>query len=228
MAIEHYQRQLGFNSIPVIHPAIFADDCSGSFNYEADGHGDDWVAQYHPDAALVQMNGIILQTRATEPAENDRVYLMKRLWLDPERLLRLQIVFKTPMAKPEMRITFALVWGDGEQNHHAGIHYESVDSHVDYVSGGNWGLWTYTELPDVIAAVRPEIWNKLDFDIDLTADTYHRLHTNQHARDMSEIPLVIEGGKFDRYLYFLVFLWATTAFQQTLYLDQVLLTPENG
>jgi len=227
MPIEHYQRQIGFNTVPVIHPCVFADDCSGTFTYRSGGTGTDYQAEYDPSAALVQQNGILLKTRATTPAIGDEVYIHKELWLPALRLLRLQLAFRQPEPTGHFQCTAALVWGDGTKRYDAGIHTDVSDAHVDYVSGGTLGLWTYTELDGIIAQLAYGAWNHIDLSIDLSRHEYGLLHFNQFVRDLRGVPLPSTAAPGEWLLRLYLYLWSTTASQETLNSDQILISPEN-
>lgn len=226
MPQEHYHRVHGFSTIPVIHPALFFDDCSGTMNWLKSGTGADYSVQYDPLAAFVQTNGLMLKTRETNPAEEDIVNAYRRLWLPPRGVLRLQAMFSFIVETPPEIIQFIITWNDGEVAHDAGIAIWATYGGVAYLSGYQAGDFVWTSIPDWKASIIDGAWSNIDFSINLDTGFYHRIQLNEHVLDGTQIPIHTHDLLLEKHLHLLLKLKAFTAAQASAYVDQILLTQE--
>lgn len=227
MPEENYRRVHPFCRIPVIHPALLFDDCESTFIWRSFGTGADFVAEHDPSAAHVQTNGILLQTKATDPAENDKVTIYRTLWLPPQKLLRLQVCFNTIAAEPSARLHTILVWYDGADKHYSGLRFNTADGSVEYLSGYDAGGAIWTAFTDWEYVYEGEGWNKLDLSVNIDTLMYHLIHVNEHVLDGSAIPLSPYEAVVSKYLHLEFVLETLAATQAEAWIDQVLLTPEN-
>lgn len=227
MPIERYARVLGFNHLPVIHPALLFDDCESTFLWRTYGTGEDWTAEYDPTAAHVQTNGILLKTKATTPAIDDDVHIYRTLWLPPQKLLRIQACFNTIAAAPSAQLHVLLVWYDGTEKHYSGLRFLTASGAVQYLSGYTDPDLTWTPISGWEYVYEGIGWNKLDLSVNIDTLRYHLIHANEHVLDGSAIPLTDVTAAVSKYLHIEFVLQTLIATQAVAYLDQVLLTPEN-
>jgi len=223
MPIEHYVRTLGLGHVPVIHPAIFYDDCQGAFNYIIEGTGDSYAASYEAEAAMVGKLGLRLETRTINQAINDYVQITKRLHLSPTKLLRIQFVFTHYAATPSSELIIYLHWFTGEQEYLAGLTFQQSVAAVLY-----WGAApAWVAIPDVTYIKGPLSWNSVDLTIDLANNLYSHLLLNEYALDLKAFAIPFQADPAEPKRADLAFSFKTTvADTARLYLDQILITPE--
>ena len=227
MPIERYARVLSFNRVPVIHPALLFDDCESTFLWRSFGDGADWTAEFDPTAAHVQTNGILLKTRATAPAVDDKVTVYRTLWLPPQKLLRIQACFNTIAAAPNAQLHVIMTWYDGTEKHYAGLRFKTAAGAVEYLSGYDDPNLTWTAITGWEYVYEGIGWNKLDLSVNIASLRYHLIHVDEQVLDGSAIPLTDVTAAVSKYLHIEFVLQTLVATQAVAYLDQVLLTPEN-
>jgi len=227
MAEEHYTRLHPFSRIPVIHPALLYDNGEGRFTWKSSGTGLDWTAAHNPIAAHVGTNGILLKTRQTGPSAADLVKITRKLWLPPQKVVRLQVSFNTTAADPEAVLWILIAWHDGTLRHYAGVLFRSLTGAVAYVSGFDGADLEWTWPPDWEYVYEGAGWNKLDLSVNIRALKYHLIHVNEHVLDASAIPLSEVPGAVGKHLYIEFCRQTGVNTQAVAYLDEILLTPEN-
>jgi len=227
MPDDEYQRTLPLARVPIIYPAVFADDCAGTFTYRVNGTGADYVAEYDPTAALVGLNGILLKTKETSPTADDFVRLAKGLWLPPHRRLRLQAAFQMHQPPTSGELTFAITWADGQTRHEAGIMADQYAKTISYISGGSVGSWTHTINHDIDYCEEAEALNKIDLTLYLDEGTYGAIRCNEQTRDLSGIALHSAAAPTAYYLDFYLQLLLPGAAQLNAWIDQILISAEN-
>lgn len=227
MSQEHYQRAHGFSAIPVIHPALFFDDCSGTFTYVSAGTGADYVAEYDPLAAHVQTNGILLKTRETTPADADEVAIYRRLWLPPRGVLRLQLMFSLLSYAPTRYLDIVLTWNNNDVAHDAGLRVKGSNGICYYITGYAAGEFTWTAIPNWKAGIIDHAWNKIDLSVNLDTDFHHKIQLNEHVLDGRDIPVHTHDLVMEKHMHLYMRLRSGAAVQVTAYLDQILLTQES-
>jgi len=226
MSQEHYQRTHGFSTIPVIHPALFFDDCSGTMNWLSSGTGADYSVEYDPAAAFVQTNGLIIKTRTTTPAIGDVVNAYRKLWLPPLGILRLQAMFSLLTDAPDQNLDFIIFWYDGTTMHTAGLRFVASTGAIYRPTGYTAPDITWTLIPDRTIPVGDDHWNKLDLSFNPLTDFYHKIEVNQYPLDGSAIPVHTRDVVLTKHLYLLIRTTTVAAAQVTAYIDQILLTQE--
>jgi len=226
MPQEHYQRAHAFSTIPIIHPALFFDDSSGTFNWIPCAEGDDYTAEYDPVAAFVQLNGILLKTKLTTPAINDYVQIERHLWLPPLGILRLQVMFCLLSYRPYQKIELILIWYDKLSQHAAGLQLMGHTDAVGYLTGYSVPNFSYTTIPYLRLTHGSNLWNKVDLSVNPLTDTYHRIQVNERVLDGSPYPIFVEATAVPQELMLLIKTTTLEAVQATAYIDQILLTQE--
>jgi len=226
MPQEHYLRTHGFSTIPVIHPALFFDDCSGTMNWLSSGTGAEYSVEYDPAAAFVQTNGLIIKTRATTPAIGDVVNAYRKLWLPPLGILRLQAMFSLLTDAPDQNLDFIIFWYDGTTVHTAALRFTASTGAVYRATGYAAPDITWTIIPELSIPVGDDHWNKLDLSFNPLTDRYHKIEVNENVLDGSNIAIHTRDVAMTPFVYLLLRTTAVAAAQVTAYIDQILLTQE--
>lgn len=220
---ERYRRVHLFNRIPILYPAIFYDDCSGTYRYQNTGDGADFSSEYLTSAAFIGTNGIQMRTRTTNPAADDYVTLSKTLHLPPSKLIRLQLSAMNPLTSPNLHLIASLHWYDGTNVYMCRIRLTMADEKVYYCSG--WApVYTDTGLHWYHEAYA---WNRLDISANINEGKFHRLTVNEQTLDMSAISLPSTASGLTPHLMFQVSVITAANARATAYFDQFLLTGEN-
>jgi len=227
MPQDQYQRTFPLCRVPTIHPTIFYDDCNGTWNWTITSFGASHTAEYDPSAALVGLNGILLQTDGTAPQINDFVGITRTLWLPPNEQLRLQLGFNTLADSPDAYLAMLIHWFTGVTHYLGGIQVRTGNSGVYYASAIVAGTITWTLLTDIDYETLENAWNRLDFSLDLRARIYHRININEQIVPVTELDFPQEADAAGKALQILILLQTLDEAQATAYIDHVLLTPEN-
>lgn len=227
MPIEHYQRTYPLCTVPLMHPVLLYDDCNGTWNWDTTVFGTNPTYEYDPIAALVGLNGILLKTPATEPTELQFAGFSRDIWLPPLEQVRLQVCFNLLADSPAHQLDMILHWFTGVRHYLGGIRVLSASGVIKYASSVAAGTITWTTIPDWLAQNADNSWNKLDFSIDLNLLRYHRINVNEYVMDGADLTFPAEDSDLGKYLEPLFMLQTLEANQATVYLDQVLITPEN-
>lgn len=227
MPEENYSRVYPFSRIPIIHPCLFFDDCESTFIWRHFGEGTDHTAEHDPSAAHVQTNGILLKTRATGAAVNDKITIYRTLWLPPSQLLRLQACINTQAASPSARLHVIVVWYDGVNKNYAGLRFITATGAVEYLSGWSAPNPVWTAITDWEYVYEGVAWTKFDLSLNISKLIYHLIHVNEHVLDGSAIPLTQVLAGVSKYLHVEFVLETLAEAQAEAWIDQVLLTPEN-
>ncbi|MBA7618454.1 hypothetical protein ES703_25780 [subsurface metagenome] len=222
MPQERYLRAFAFNQIPILHPALLYDDCDGTFNWVASGDGADWVAQYDTSVPYVGTNGLLLRTRATAPAANDNVSVVKRLWLPPNHLGRVQLVVRPVTHNQDLFIQVALLWFDGVHLHTAQIRIDTNARIIRYRNAA--GTWTTIFTDALESAVGA--WNHLDFYADFAHQLYGYLTFNHETVDLTGVRVLTGMDATQIHLELVLWLEISGVVQGGCAFDQILLTSE--
>lgn len=227
MPIEHYQRGYPLCRVPVMHPVLLHDDCDGTWKWKTTFFGAEMTGEYDPVAALVGLNGILLKTDGESPAENEFAGIYRDLWLPPLEQVRLQVCFNLLADSPAHRLDLILHWFTGADHYLGGIRVLSANGVIKYASSIIAGTVQYTTIPGWLAQNADDSWNKLDLAIDLNRLAYHRISVNEYVMDGAGLTFPSEDSVLGKYLQPVFMLQTLENNQATVYLDQVLITPEN-
>lgn len=227
MPQDQYQRSFPFCRVPIIHPTIFCDDCNGTWNWTVTHFGASHTAEYDPTAALVGLNGILLETDPTAPSINDFVGITRTLWLPPNEQLRLQVAFNTLADSPDANLAMLIHWFTGVTHYLGGIQLRTGNAAVYYASAIVAGTITWTLLAGFDYQTVANAWNRLDFSADLRSRQYHRINVNEQIIPVGELLFPHEADGAGKALQILILLQTLEEAQAIAYIDQVLLTPEN-
>lgn len=222
MPQERYLRAFAFNQVPILHPVLLYDDCAGTFNWVPSGDGADWVAEYSTGVPYVGTNGLLLRTRVTAPAATDHVTVLKRLWLPPNHLGRVQLVVRPVTHNQDLFIQAALLWFDGVNLHSAQIQMDTATRVVQYRNSlGGWTPIFTNAFESAVGA-----WNHLDFYADFEHQVYGYLTFNHQTVDLTGIPVLTAIDPTQIHLELVLWLEIQGVVQGGCAFDHIILTSE--
>lgn len=222
MSLERYQRSFLFNRIPILHPAIFYDDCEGTFAYIVTADGADFYASYSTANPLVGTNCLHLKTRSTGPQINDEVMITKRLWLPPTQSGRIQLAITPQDNVNDIRIWTSLLWYDGVNLHTAQFSLNGQTKGLYYRDAAlNWIL----VFPNVYRT-QALTWTYLDFYVHFLSERYGYVACNNQVADLADIPVLSSPDATPPHLQLNLIVTTLTAARGGAAFDQILLTSE--
>jgi len=214
---------------PILHPAIFFDDASGTFNYTINATGEDYTADYDPASAFVGLKGITLKTKATTPAAGDHVWADMPLPLGPGPVFRVQLLMRTPATGSTNTITGISLSADDELNTLTvalEAHWAALKLAYQKKSNGSWAM---TEMPDSKLRIDEKQWHTLDFAFNIPTRKW--LHIILNGKTLSitaddvQATTSVNRGRFVR----LRLINSTPVAEQAVtHLDQILITTEEA
>ena len=219
---EKYQRTLPFSHAPIIWPALFYDDASGTFDWQISATAGDYLAEYSTEAVLIGTKSIKLKTRATDPAFGDLVTIYKHLPVPPRKLARIQCAFRLGDGATNGDFRLRPFFYDGTTGYSFEILCLYTDESVQYLDEDN----VYQTIPNAFWSKATPVWNSIDLSLNLNNGSYHLLRLNGRTFDLSTYPTrpfaADDTPKFIAALGIKTTIAAWTLF----YLDQLLITPE--
>lgn len=211
------------SEVPVCHPAIFWDDASGTFNYVTTGTGADYVAEYNTAAAHSGVEGIHLETRTTDPAADDYVSIVKRLWLPPTQLITLEFLWSIPNYPSEAYFFAILHWYDGAFHRTAQLRFSFTTGDVHYYD--DEAGWTPITAFDF--ANQTNTWNHVIFALNHRLNMYQFCSLNNQVWDGRAAP-IRSAVQVERPRLYLEFMLETRgAAKRYMNIDHVLVSPSN-
>jgi len=220
------KRTLPMSSVPIMHPALFHDDASGTFNYIVDATGAGYIAEYSTTNVHVGQKTIYLRTQPTTPQIGDMVSISKLLWLPPEKLLRLQVIWSPLSSSVNAYNTFYLTWLSGSRQYLAGLRSRTNTGEVWLASGFVGVAPTWTLRDDLHTPILSSAWSKLDLSVDWNTGKHHLLHFNEVALDLSDLDTPSQASVDASALFLYIIVETLQTSQASLFVDQLLLTPE--
>lgn len=215
--------------IRIIHPVLFYDDASGTFQYEVAATGADFVANYVTAAAFIRVNGLQLLTKETTPAADDEVLAQMFLSAGPGPIVRLQCVFRRGAAPSgDFTSTFRLQPDNETHILDATIEAHWSAARLAYLKKTD-GAWAMTELADSKIDPVQNSWHKLDFAINTLTEEWAYIKLDGKALAIS--PLAIEPAASigrGRIMALTLGTTAVAAAQAETNIDQLLITTEEA
>jgi len=220
---EKYANQQAIAQVPTIHPAIFADDCNGTFNYVITGNRVGYLAAYRSFAAHSGLHGILLLTPSTSPAPLDYCCIHKQLPLPAT-----------------MRLTLQLFWAYGQpidsrfgvtlnaylpNNVRYGAHLRFRHS-TGRVESYNPDLTTFN-LPDLSFCTTPLYWNHVLLAISIDPPLFTFIASNNTLLYPTDLPLLKDTHSELPHLEMVLLIETLTTSSQGARIDHVLLTADN-
>lgn len=209
--------------VPIIHPCLFFDDGSGTFNYVASGDGADYDAEYSTTYAFTGAKGIKLATRTTGPQAGDDVTIHKDLHVPPQKLVRLRFLHMQPSINPDALLYAMIYWYDGTNLNAAEIMFKTSDQKVYYAATFHAD---YTATGLVFSEVS-NVWNYVDLSINLNTGYYTSLRVNNLIADLSAVAFATSASANNSHLRLYFKVEAVGADKTYAAIDQVILTAEN-
>lgn len=223
MSQQHFDRVHSFNTIPVLHPAIFYDDCNGTFAYKVTAGPAGWVADYTLEWPYVGLKALEMHCSNVDPYVGEYVEIHKSLLQPPTQLARLQIIFCQPAGGPANFTNFTLHWRVPERVYMAQVQCDTLTKHILYAH--SWAPAFTDSGLRFNNGIR--WWNHLDLSMNLLTHRYHRLSLNGYALDLSAIPLPYAVSSYNPSLTFTIKVTNQAAVASHMLFDQILITPEN-
>jgi len=220
---EKYKIITPISRVPVCHPAIFFDDCNGTFNYAAAGDGADWTAEYNTEAAHSGLKGIRLSTKTTTPTSSDVVSISKLLWLPPTQMFTLDLLFKNIIEAEYFDITMGCTWYDGTNANIALLHFTSSDRTVGYYSGPA----AYTDIPELKFCPTWKVWNHLRASVNLQRQAWQFIEVNNNVADGRNFTIPQGVDATVAHLLLWIVVATSTAAIASIDFDHILLMPGN-
>jgi len=220
---EKYKIITPISRVPVCHPAIFYDDCNGTFNYDPAGDGADWTAEYNTQAAHSGLKGIRLATKSTSPTSGDVVSIAKHLWLPPTQMFTLEFLFANSGQLEYFDITAGCTWYDGTHDNVALIRLQSSTGRLLRYAGN-----TSYDYSDVLTFCKTAgVWNHLRMSVNLNLQSYQYIELNNNVEDSRQfaIPQGLDATIAHLMLWLLVA--TNTSTLASIDFDHILLMPGN-
>jgi len=227
MPQDQYQRTFPLSHVPAIHPALLYDDCNGTFLWKQALFGAEMTAEYDPSAALVGLNGILLKTDGISPATNEFADIYRDIWLPAEERVRMQACFNLQADSPQIAFAVILHWYTGLTHYVGGLQVNSASGIVQYASSIAAGTISWTQIAGWLCQNSDDSWNRADISINLRTLAYHRLNLNEHVIDGADLPFPSEASGLGKYMEPYFHLQTLEDNQAVVFIDQVLVTPEN-
>lgn len=208
--------------VPVCHPAIFADDSNGTFNYEATGRGPAWHAAYSDGASLACTKGTYLRTNTDVPTAGDWTQIEKKLWATPTARATLQMTMMAPSIGKSYELYIAMIFYDGTHARTAELRIDSWTRSVLLRAE----LMMWHELTALSFNPTFRMWNNLLVSCDFNAETAQYIRLNNAI--ISGAPFLLYRPLDARaaYLSFSVRIRTAVSDFADIALDQILITPD--
>ena len=212
---------------PILYPAIFFDDCSGTEPYQVSGTGEGFQASYVTEAAFVGLNGLKLQTRETGAAAGD--YAAAGIYLPANELpiIRVQFLFaRPPTTSTHFYTNLALRPDDTSFTYGSNIEIAWQAPSISYWKKTNAG-WSMSAIPGWLLQPDNHAWNHLELAINLATACYHEIKLNGQTLSIPTEPLD-PSASADRgpLLFVELRTRAAEAVQANSHFDQILVTAE--
>ena len=212
---------------PILYPAIFFDDCSGTEPYQVTGTGTGFQATYVTEAAFVGLNGLKVQTRETGAAAGDIASAKINLPANALPIIRVQLLFaRDPDTDTHFYTALWLQSDNGINSYLAKVEIAWQAPSVSYYKKAN-GTWAMAAIPGWLVQPDNHSWNHLQLAINLNTLCYHEIKLNGLTHSIPTEPLE-PGVTANRGPLLMLTLQTRTgqAVQANTHFDQILVTAE--
>jgi len=207
-------------------PAIYHDDFSGPLNWLTEGTGEGYVVEAADSAALSGQKGLLLQTRTTDPAEDDSASAGKYLFLKRRRILRVRVACQTLGTNPKSLVKIVPSFCDGTYQYHADIYLDFDQHTAGYLVPDNDGYALVYPDGWELYAGHPT-WNYVDLRINLKTKKWTSVTINEfHAEPANQL-LYRSDHVVPPYLHFVLRIEAKIGASVAAAFDQLLITAED-
>jgi len=218
----------GLHSLqPILLPAVFFDDCSGTMHYQVDGTGTDHQVDYATAAAYVGLNGLKIQTKQTTPAINDDAYAQLYMPANELPIVRLQLLMARMSGSSGTPATDVYLFNDNESFYHtAQVHIVWNPPVVSYLKKDN-GTWSLNTIDTWKVNYLDEGWNHLELAVNVDRGFYHEIVLNGKRLSIPTQPMEPDTAKaYGRHLQMRLLTTALAAERAAIMFDQILVTAE--
>lgn len=218
----------GLHSLqPILLPAIFFDDCSGTLPYQNVGTGADWQIAYVTDAPYVGLNGLKVETKPTDPAENDYARAEIQMPANEFPILRFQALVTRAITTSTNFITsIAVTADDGAQGYLAEIQIDWNTPAFSYSKKVNAGF-EITPIDDWHPNYQDKGWNHVQLAINMATGSYHEIIMNGKRHSIPTEPMgLVPTTNWAPFIKLWLQTQAVAAAQAATYFDQILVTAE--
>lgn len=182
---ERYAIQQLISHSPTTHPAIFADDCNCTFNYEAGGDGLDWTAQYDTASAHSCLYGILVMTRNTGATADDRASIWKYLPLNPNNMYTLQFIWSFTHSYGSLFEAEVRTYMDNSDFYSAALRFRQAELDVQYRGPG----YAWFTIPGLSINGTGRHWNHVLMSFSRRPPYWHLIVVNNNLVSPDALPL---------------------------------------
>lgn len=212
---------------PILFPAIFHDDCSGTEPYLVTGTGTGFQASYVTEAAFLGLNGLKVQTRETDAAVGDWCKAIIHLPANKLPIIRAQLLLaRDPNASTHFYTHLHLSADDKTTYWLGEVQIAWQAPSVSYLKKTNAGHSMYA-IPGWLLQPANHAWNHLELAINVANGCYHQIKLNGQTLSIPTQPL--ESGATQARGPLLALQLQTrngAAVQANSHFDQILVTAE--
>jgi hypothetical protein len=193
------------------------DDFEGRFRWTKSGTGGDDVLDEFNNASFAGEKGMRIQTRATNPAEDDYTTAEADCCLTEASncYARARVHFVSPTTGKDCYIV--VDWSDGTRNYKAGLKLDDDASKIYYWNSS--GAWE--EITGVTYDVNDDAFQWMQVALDLANKKYLGVKCGQEAESLASIDVQNVGAETERYMHIQITITADGAAQASLYVDCV-------
>ena len=174
---------------PMLYPAIFFDDCSGTEPYEVTGTGEGFQVSYVTEAAFVGLNGLKVQTRDTGAAGGDLATATLNLPANALPIIRVQfLVARDPNTSPNFYTQLQIRADDEVTYYIAQVEIAWQTPSLSYLKKVNAGH-SMTPIPGWLLQPAYHAWNHLQLAINVATGCYHEIKFNGKTLSIPTEPM---------------------------------------
>jgi len=163
---------------PILHPAIFYDDCEGTEPYIVTGTGDGYQASYVPEAALVGLTGLKVQTREAGAASGDLAQAHIHLPGNALPIIRVQMLIARPPPTSTNYATAIHLSADyGDYLYRSVVEINWQTPSVSYWKKAN-GFWSMTAIAGWLMEPANHRWHHLQLAINAQTGHYYEIKSD--------------------------------------------------
>jgi len=218
---------LALGSIP--YPALFADDCSGAFNYQVSVSGDGAEAKYDPAAAFTGSHGILIRTRAAGATIGDWCAITAFLPDSPLPIIRFQLLLSRPTdTSPQTKTRILILQDDTLFSYNPKFEISHQTHRMSCRAKMN-AVWTDPYIDDLFIQEDNRQWHHFNFTINKLTHEYGPFACNGRLYPLPALPLepLATDGRVPR-IQFEIRTEAGEALQANTHIDHVLITGEEA
>lgn len=196
---------------------LLLDDCEGALVFGATGTGADFSCEKHADGAYYGDKGLVLKTRATDPAEDDVVNAVRFVPYGASGLLVTRMLVGLPDVSDVKDVTLYCNRKDGVAHYQSGITYRPNVPALYYRNSAG----AIAEITGYDATVPDGQWFLMEVAVDLSEGQYVSCMVNGIESDLGGLEFYEVGASGERSLQLQITVKAAGANQATAYVDMI-------